>query len=86
MRVATETRLCTVYRDTVLKVLDEDGELAVRVHFQAGCEYALPEWWFTPLLEQGALTAPGGDPPAPWGDSEPEPQPEPPANLGGHEE
>lgn len=66
MRKAKITKLCTVHRDSTVIIRDGNGNPSVRVRFLAGHEYNLPEWWFTPLRDQGALTPRGGEAPPAW--------------------
>ena len=66
MKRAKETKLCRVYRDSVVESRDAKGRVTTRTKFLAGHEYNLPEWWYEPLREQGALTPPGGEPPPVW--------------------
>ncbi len=60
------TKTCIVYKDAKIVLNDKQGRPAVRVTFKAGGEYDLPEWWYTPLRERGAITPPGKQPPPPW--------------------
>ena len=72
MRRAQLTRACVVQTNAAILLNDSKGRPSVRVRFKAGHTYNLPEWWFTPLRAQGALTPTGGTTPSPWSDPEPD--------------
>lgn len=66
MKRAKITKPCRVFRNATVETRDDRGRVTTRAKFLAGQDYNLPEWWYTPLREQGALTPPGGEQPPAW--------------------